>query len=152
MILDDRTLNVTATIPTVFADYGQEAAISCKTNDNWKTCTWVYDGKTCQFEYVFNEKLVGTQWTYEKYCDAEFGNYEFETPLDFDCGNKNKECRIKLKRVTFEGEYKCKFQRCNPEENDFCKTKISAGSQMFSASIKMEVKLFKFWRNYLYFS
>ena len=132
-------MNVTATRPSVFVDYGQEATISCKTSDNWKSCTWIYDGKTCKIEYVFNEKLVGTQWTYEKYCDAEFGDYEFQTPQDYDLGNKNTECRIKLRSVTFEGQYKCKFQRCNPEENDFCKTNISKASPDFYATINVKV-------------
>ena len=75
-------------------------------------------------------------------CDSNFGNYEFIKPnQDIDLGNKNKECRIKLNNVSYEGEYKCKFQRCNSEENNTCKTKVSADVPMFSASITVEVKL-----------
>ena len=123
--------------------------ISCTTDLNWKTCTWLYDGKSCRFEYVFNENLVRNPWTYEKDCDAEFGEYDFKTSPGYDTGNQNKECRINLLKVTFEGEYKCKFQRCNPEENDFCKTKIPTNSKVFSATINVEVKLLKFLKGYL---
>ena len=150
--MDDHTLNVTATNKLVFVDYEQEMTISCKTDHNWKTCTWLYDGKSCQFDYVFNENSVRNQWTYEKDCDAEFGDYEFKTSPGYDTGNQNKECRIKLTKVTFEGEYKCKFQRCNLEDNDFCKTEIPKNRTVFPATINVEVKLFKFKKNHLYFS
>ena len=134
----------------MFVDYEQEMTISCKTDHNWKTCTWLYDGKSCQFDYVFNENSVRNQWTYEKDCDAEFGDYEFKTSPGYDTGNQNKECTIKLTKVTFEGEYKCKFQKCNPEENNFCKTKIPKNSPVFSATINVKVKLLKFSNYNLY--
>ena len=143
-------MNVTATRVSVFVDYEQEMTISCETDHNWKTCTWLYDGKSCQFEYVFNENIVRNPWTYEKDCDAKFGNYEFKTSPGYDTGNQNKECTIKLTKVTFEGEYKCKFQKCNPEENNFCKTKIPKNSPVFSATINVEVKLLNFSKSYLY--
>ena len=117
--------------------------LSCNTSHNWKTCGWLYDEKLCQFEYAYDEKNPGNAWSYDKMmCDSSFGDHEFVKPnQDIDLGNKNKECRIRLKNVTYEGEYKCKFQRCNSEENDFCKTKVSANAPMFYASIIVEVKL-----------
>ena len=117
--------------------------LSCTTSHNWKTCGWLYDEKLCQFEYAYNESYVGNEWMYdETSCDSNFGAHEFLKPLqDIDLGNKNKECKIKLKNVTYEGEYKCKFQRCNSEENNTCKTKVSADVPMHFASITVEVKL-----------
>ena len=117
--------------------------LSCTTNHNWKTCGWLYDEKLCQFEYAYDESDVGNEWKYdETRCDPNFGDHEFVRPIqDIDLGNKNKECRIIFKSVSYEGEYKCKFQRCNKEENDTCKTKVSANVPMFSASITVEVKL-----------
>ena len=77
----------------------------------------------------------------ETRCDSNFGAHEFLKPLQgIDLGNKNKKCGITLKNVSYEGEYKCKFQRCNSEENNTCKTKVSADVLMFFASITVEVK------------
>ena len=117
--------------------------LSCNTSHNWKTCGWLYGEKSCQFEYAFDKNSVVSPWSYKvTMCDSNFGNYEFIKPnQDIDLGNKNKECRIKLNNVSYEGEYRCKFQRCNPEENDFCKTKVSAEARMFSASIFVKVIL-----------
>ena len=117
--------------------------LSCTTSHNWKTCGWLYNEKLCQFEYAYNESDVGNEWMYdETRCDSNFGAHEFLKPLQgIDLGNKNKKCRLTLKNVTYEGEYKCKFQRCNSEENNTCKTKVSADVPMFSASITVEVKL-----------
>ena len=117
--------------------------LSCTTSHNWKTCSWLYGGKLCQYEYAYDKNDVGNEWSYDKMkCDSSFGDYEFEKPTeDYDLGNKNKLCKIKFINVTFEGEYKCKFQRCNEEENNYCKTNIPANSPIFYASIKVEVKL-----------
>ena len=140
MVYDNRTLEVTAIKNDLLVDYAGKRTLGCKTDENWKTCIWYYDGKLCKFEYSFNETLVGIKWTYEKYCNPEFGDHKFIRPKDFEYGNENKECRIELRNVTFEGEYKCKFQRCNPEEKDFCKTKISAESPIFEDVITVKVK------------
>ena len=122
-------------------------SLSCKTNENWKTCLWHYDGRVCKFEYSFNESLVGIKWTYEEtFCSPEFGNHTLVRPKDYEYGNKNKECRIEFDKVTVEGEYKCRLQRCNPEENDYCKTKISENSPTFEDTILVKVNLFKFCR------
>ena len=74
-------------------------------------------------------------------CDPKFGQYEFVKPEIYDEGYKNKECKIKIKRLTFQGIYKCKFQRCNPEENNFYKTDVLTNSPLYSASIFIKVKL-----------
>ena len=117
--------------------------LSCNTSYNWKTCGWLYDEKSCQFEYSYDEKNVVNKWSYtEMMCDPKFVKHEFKKPVkDIDLGNKNKVCRITLKNVSYEGEYKCKFQRCNLEENDYCKTTVSPNVPVFSASIFVKVKL-----------
>ena len=139
----DTSLNVTATNDNRSVYEGDSIQLSCTTSHNWKTCSWLYDGKLCQFEYAYNESNVGNAWTYDKIkCDSSFVDNEFIKPLkDYDLENKNKACTIELKNVTYEGEYKCKFQRCNAEDNNYCKTKVPAGSPMFEASINVEVKL-----------
>ena len=144
-IYHDRELDVTAIKNDLLVDYPVEMTLGCKTDENWKTCLWYYDGMVCKFEYSFNESLVGIKWTYEEiFCDPEFGTHKLIRPKDYEYGNINKECRIELKNVTFEGQYKCKFQRCNPEEKDFCKTKISDESPMFEDTISVKVKWFYF--------
>ena len=117
--------------------------LSCTTSYNWKTCGWLYDEKSCQFEYAYDENNDVSKWSYTvTTCDSNFGGHEFIKPKkDIDLGNKNKVCRITLKNVSYEGEYLCKFQRCNSEENESCKTKVSAKAPMFSASIFVKVTL-----------
>ena len=116
-------------------------SVSCKTNHNWKTCAWLYDGKTCQYEYAYNESYGRNEWTYDKIlCDSNFGTHTFVTPQGYHLGNSNKLCKITFKSATYEGEYICEFQRCNQEENNFCKTKVLASRQRFSASINVKVK------------
>ena len=139
----DQSLNVTATNDNWSVYEGEDMTLSCNTSHNWKTCGWLYDQKSCQFEYTYDENNVVSPWSYKKMiCDSNFGGYDFITPNQgSDLGNKNKECRIEFKRVSYEGEYKCKFQRCNPEENDYCKTKVSPNVSVFSASIFVKVKL-----------
>ena len=144
MVYYNRNLTVTAIEDDRLVDGEVEMALSCLTDQNWKTCIWHYNGRVCKLEYSFNESLVGIKWTYDEvFRDPEFGNYTFIRPKDYEYGNQNKECRIKLPRVPFEGEYKCKLQRCNPEEKDLekdqCKTKISAESPMFEDTISVKV-------------
>ena len=146
MIFDNRTLNVTAIRDDRSVDGENEMALTCLTDQNWKTCMWLYDGRVCKLEYSYNESLIGIKWTYEEvFRDPKFGNYEFVKPKDYENGNENKECKIRLPNVTFEGEYKCRFQRCNLEENDLCKTKVSEKSPTFENTIYVKVK-------WLYFS
>ena len=122
-------------------DYGTEITLSCNTSHNWKTCTWQYNGKLCQFEYAYNT-TGRNEWKYDEIlCDSDFGEHTFIEPQDYYFGNKNTICKIVLKSVTFEGQYVCKFQRCNQEENDFCKTKVSSDRQMFFASTNVKVML-----------
>ena len=45
---------MTATNDDRSVDYGTEMTLSCNTSRNWKTCTWQYHGKLCQFEYAYN--------------------------------------------------------------------------------------------------
>ena len=141
MVYHNRNLTVTAINDDRLVDGDEELTLKCLTDQNWKTCMWLYDRRECKLEYSFNESLVGIKWTYEEvFLDPEFGNYTFMTPKDYEYGNVNKECAIRLPRVPFEGEYKCKFQRCNPEDNDHCKTKISAEIRIFEDSISVKVK------------
>ena len=141
-IESDPSLDVTATLPKRTVDDGAKMTVSCTTNHNWKTCTWLYHGKSCQIEYAYNKTYGGNGWRYDEIlCDSNFGKYTFIEPEGYHLGNKNKICKIKLESVTYEGEYVCTFQRCNQEENDFCKTKVSADRKSFSASINVKVKL-----------
>ena len=138
-------MKVTAIQKNRLVDDGVKMALTCKTDENWKTCIWYYNGRVCKFEYSFNESLIGIKWTYDEiFCDPEFGNHTLIRPKDYELGKINRECSIEFHKVPFEGEYKCKFQRCNPEEKDFCKTKISEESPMFEDTISVKVKWFYF--------
>ena len=132
-------MEVTATVSDRSVDSGTEMTVSCTTSHNWKTCAWLYDGKKCQYEYAYNESR--NEWTYDKIlCNSNFGDHTFVTPQDYHLGNSNMLCKITFESVTYEGQYICEFQRCNQEENNFCKTKVSADRQIFSASINVKVK------------
>ena len=138
------SLNVTATASKRIVDDGKPMTLSCNTSHNWKTCAWLYDGIMCKFEYAFNDSNKGNEWTYEKtLCDSKFAEHDFLKPDTYNLGNNNTLCRIQFKSVPYEGEYFCKFQRCNPEENDYCKTKVSTNNPLFTASISVEVNLIK---------
>ena len=88
------------------------------------------------------------QWKYDEVeCDADFGDHEFikPDPEISDMGNNNTECGIKMKEMALyqSGKYQCKFQKCNIEENNMCKTKISKDCKLFSATINLKVKMSK---------
>ena len=119
--------------------------LSCTTNHNWKTCGWLYDGKMCRYEYAYDKENPGNEWSYKEIsCDPKFGKHELKKPESYYQGNKNKKCTIQFKSAAYEGKYLCKFQRCNPEEEDgFCKTTAPADIPMFNASITVKVKLDK---------
>ena len=116
--------------------------LSCTTNNNWKTCIWLYNEKECHFEYTFNDNSISNKWTYDEVeCHPEFFDHEFLKPENYDIGNNNTDCRIKLKQVTFAGDYKCTFQSCNLEENNMCKTKVSKACPTYWATINVKVCL-----------
>ena len=116
-------------------------ALSCTTSHNWKTCGWLYNEQLCQYEYVYNEKNAGNEWTYEKISsDSNCDEHTFVKPKERSLGNNNKQCKIYFKSVSYDGEYVCQFQRCNPEENGFCKSQASTKIPMFSASMFVKVK------------
>ena len=133
-------MEVTALHYNVVTFVDGDVTLGCKTENNWKTCTWSYDGKYCRFEYVYKDSPVGYIWSYDEvYCDSDFSVHEFKKPEIFDQGNDNKACKIEIDKVTFGGNYKCEFQRCNIENDNMCKTKISRDCSSFSAIITVEV-------------
>ena len=143
---------MTATNDEVCAIDKGEAILSCSTKNNWKTCIWSFNRKICNFEYVFNEGAIADKWTHDEVsCDPEFGDHEFIPPENYEMGNNNTKCGIKLKQFTSysAGEYKCNFLSCNLEENNMCKTKVSKNCPVYLASINVKVHFYKSSKNYL---
>ena len=142
---------VTATNNDLCAVYNSKTTLSCSTNHNWKICIWSFKGRTCIFEYVFDESAILNQWTYDEVsCDPKFVGHEIIKPKADDKGNNNTICSIEIKQVTFEREYTCTFLRCNLEENNMCKTKVSKDCPKYSATINVKVDPFNLTNGYFY--
>ena len=139
-------MNVTATNGDISVYEGDKMTISCNTSHNWKTCGWLYDGKMCRYEYAYDKENAGNEWSYDdRSCDSNFPKHEFIKPDTYNQGNENKKCSIQFESVTkdYEGKCLCKFQRCNPEEEGFCKTEAPKDIPMFEATITVKVTLNK---------
>ena len=133
-------MEVKATNDEVYAINNGIAPLSCSTNHNWKTCIWQLDENLCTFDYVFDESAITNKWIYnEVSCDPEFGPHKIIQPKNDDTGNNNTKCSIEIEQVTGDREYTCTFQRCNLEENNMCRTKVSKDCPTYSATVNVKV-------------
>ena len=123
---------------------GNSLILNCDTDQNWKFCTWQRNQgeKICKFEYTFNDNAVGNRWKNERiFCDDAFGDPRFTGTDGHVDREDNKQCQIEINPVDYEhsGEYKCKFQRCNPELKGGCKTEIPKDTEIFSDTVTVKV-------------